>query len=60
MIHNSFRRIALAQGLLPTPTYPSGCPGPETWPDAALAVAELPAYRPEPPKDNPTLAAIQV
>ncbi len=60
MIHNSFRRIALAQGLLPTPPYPSGCPGPDTWPDAILAVDEPPAYRPEPLKDNSTLDVIQV
>ena len=27
MIHNSFRRIALAQGLLPTPAQPSDLSG---------------------------------
>lgn len=51
MIHNSFRRIALAQGLLPVRKYLSEAAEPDSQPDMATDLAILVAHAAEAPRE---------
>ena len=60
MIYNSFRRIALAQGLLPVRSYIMDVPGAETPPGVIRDLTNFPAQAADYARDRQAGGATQV